>query len=120
MSDEVRITSETGGQKGSKPEKYYTIPPEALAELARVYSFGMEKYAPYNYRLGYDWSLSFDAMMRHAWEFWRGNDNDEESGLNHMAHAAWHALNLVLFSAGVGYDQHDDRPGGPKADYGDE
>lgn len=117
---EVRKTAATGGQKGEKPEQFHTIPYEALAELARVYKFGASKYADYNYRLGYEWSLSFNAMMRHAWAFWGGEDTDEESGLNHMAHVAWHALNLVLFAelgADV-YGELDDRPSGPAADFG--
>lgn len=115
MGEEVRVTSDTGGQKGRKPEQFYTMPPEAIFELARVYRFGAGKYADYNFRLGYDWSLSFDALMRHAFEFWSGKDLDEESGLNHMAHVAWHALNLVLFSQY--HRAKDDRPTGPAAEY---
>ncbi len=114
MSEE-RITSASGGQKGRKPEQFHTMPVEALFELARVYSFGTRKYADYNYRLGYDWSLSFNAMMRHAFSYWKGEDKDPESGLNHMAHVAWHALNLILFA-----EQNlgkDDRPSGMYAEY---
>ena len=126
MSEE-RITSDTGGQKGKKAEQFHTMPYEALAELARVYSFGMGKYAQYNFRNGYEWSLSFDALMRHAFAFWSGETDDEESGLNHMAHAAWHCINLVLFSIKKSqegevmtvYEQQDDRPTGPAADFGE-
>lgn len=116
MTAETRITSSTGGQKGSKPEQYHTMP-ESLAELARVYEFGARKYADYNYRLGYPFSLSFNALMRHAWAWQWGEDNDPESGLNHMAHAAWHALNLVMFSQHEQYEPFDDRPHGVAAEY---
>ena len=95
---EVRITSETGGQKGQKPVQLHAIPWESLQELGRVYAYGAEKYADYNFRKGYDWSLTFDAMLRHAFAFWSGEDKDRESGLHHMAHVAWHALTLLLYS----------------------
>lgn len=49
------------------------------------------------YLKGFDWSLSYNAMQRHANQFWSGEDLDEESGLPHMAHAAWHCLVLLAF-----------------------
>ncbi len=105
---ETRITSETGGQKGQKNVRLHAIPWESLQELGRVYAYGAGKYADYNFRKGYDWSLTFDAMLRHAFAFWSGEDKDRESGLHHMAHVAWHALTLLLYSiTGRGTD---DRP----------
>jgi hypothetical protein len=95
--EEVRVTSETGGEKGQKLAQLGGVDPLALIELARVAGHGAEKYDRYNYLRGYDWSLSFDAMMRHAMAFWSGEDIDPESGEIHMAHAAWHGLALVSF-----------------------
>lgn len=94
---EVRITSETGGQKGDKLAKIGAIDPLALYELAEVAGKGAEKYSAFNYIKGYDWSLSYNAMQRHMMLFWAGEDNDPETGKSHMAHAAWHALCLVTF-----------------------
>lgn len=48
-----------------------------------------------NWRRGYDWSLSFAAMQRHAWQFWNGEDVDEESGSKHLIAAAWHCLTIA-------------------------
>jgi len=106
---EKRITDEsTGGEKGQKDVRLHAIPWEGLAELGKVYTFGEEKYSDYNFRKGYKWSLSFDAMQRHLWAFWSGDDLDTESGLHHLAHATWHGLTLLLFSVtGRGTD---DRP----------
>lgn len=107
---EVRVTSETGGQKGQKDVQLHCIPWEALEELGKVFAFGAQKYEDYNMRKGYPWSLSFDALQRHLWAFWSGEDLDPESGLPHIAHVTWHALTLGLFSSKERYNQFDDRP----------
>lgn len=87
----------TGGEKGSKPERFDLIPPEALEAIARVYGAGSAKYADRNWEKGYRYGLSFAALMRHAWAWWRGEDADMESGESHLAHVAWHALTLMTF-----------------------
>jgi len=94
---EVRLVSETGGEKGQKPAQLGTVDPRALLVLAEVSGFGARKYEAFNYLKGYGWDLSFDALQRHILAFWDGEDNDPESGLPHPAHAAWHALALVSF-----------------------
>jgi len=102
---EVRITSDTGGEKGQKDERFGGGDPLAFAELARVYGFGEHKYARYNYLRGYAWSLSVDALFRHLFAFLAGEDRDPESGLLHTAHVAWHAQTLTSFQLrGLGTD----------------
>jgi hypothetical protein len=99
LTEETIITDEsTGGQKGDKPSRYDLIPAYPLDNVARAYGYGASKYAPQNWRKGYKWSLSFAALMRHAWAFWRGEDNDPESGLPHLAHAAFHCLTMMEFT----------------------
>ena len=93
---ETRVTNpKTGGEKGSKPAQLGAVDPASLLELASVAGMGSSKYARYNFCKGVDWSLFFDAMMRHSLAFWGGEDVDPESGLPHMAHAAWHACALL-------------------------
>lgn len=106
---EVRHTSETGGQKGVKLARYDLLPPDALEAVARVYGYGASKYDDGNWLRGYPWGWSFGALMRHLWAFWRGEETDPESGHPHLAHAAFHVLALLTFSArGLGTD--DRRP----------
>ena len=106
---EVRIVDpETGGEKGQKDVQLHCIPWEALQELGRVYAFGANKYEDYNFRKGYRWSLSYDALQRHTNAFWNREDRDGESGLHHLAHAAWHCFTLMFYSL-VGRGT-DDRP----------
>lgn len=106
---ETRITNPlTRGEKGEKIEQIGAIDPASLLELGAVAGFGAGKYLRYNALRGINWSLSFDAMMRHALLFWSGEDNDEESGLPHAAHIAWHAL--LLQSLMRHHRELDDRP----------
>ena len=97
------------------------IPADSLRILAEHYGKGAEKYPPFdsgdglgvldNYRRGYHWSLSFAAMMRHAWAFWGGEDTDKETGSPHLAAVAWHALTLLHWSQNEDLKKkYDDRP----------
>lgn len=95
----------TGGQKGSKPERFSLLPFDALDEILRAYNYGSKKYADHNWRKGYNWSLSFDAAMRHLTAWWEREEKDPESGLSHLAHAGWHVLCLLWFQLnGAGTD----------------
>lgn len=87
----------TGGIKGSKNSQIGFIDPAALYELGKVAGMGIIKYDKYNYLKGYDWSLSYNALMRHMQQMWAGEEVDQESGLLHSVHAAWHALALASF-----------------------
>ena len=104
---EVRTTSSTGGMKGVKPERYSLIPVEALDIMARLYGFGAEKYEAHNWRNGYEWSKSFDSLFRHATSALKGEDIDPETGLPHLAGAAFHCFTLMVFMSE--HPEFDDR-----------
>lgn len=99
--------SSTGGAKNVKPEKFSLIPTQALAKVAEHYGVGAEKYAAHQWRKGYEWSKSYDALQRHATAFWSGEDSDLETGTPHMAAVAFHALTLLTFMDEQ--PAHDDR-----------
>lgn len=99
MSEEVRITDPvTGGQKGQKQAQLGGVDPLSLLELAKVAGYGATKYARFNFAKGYAWSLSYDACQRHLLAWANRQELDEESGLYHLAHAAWHCLTLLTFT----------------------
>jgi hypothetical protein len=93
--------------------RFDLLPSAALTEVVRVLTFGAEKYAPYNY-LGLEWSRLFAALMRHLWAWWRGEENDPETGISHLAHAG--AGVLMLLHCRMRDSGKDDREPQEKAD----
>lgn len=105
MSEEIRtVDPDTGAQKGAKLAKFGLIPQGPLRELAEHFGKGSLKYADHNWRRGYNWSLSYDALCRHLQQFWDGEDYDEETGSKHIIAVAWHALALATFM-----DEHPEK-----------
>lgn len=103
--ERIVVDPDTGGMKASKPCQLGYVDPLALEKLGDVAGYGAEKYDKWNYMKGFDWSLSFNAMMRHALAFWNGEDYDEENGAPHMASVMWHAAALISFAErGIGND----------------
>lgn len=100
------------GHKGVKRARTDLLPTDALYVVAEVFGKGAEKYADRNWERGYAWSKSYGALQRHLFAWWAGENKDRESGLNHMAHVAWHAL--VLLSFQLRHTYGDDRPAQPK------
>ena len=45
------------------------------------------------------WGRVYAAIQRHLWQFWAGEDDDEESGMQHLAHAAWGCFTLMDYTA---------------------
>lgn len=98
VTGEVRTRNETtGGEKGAKPEAYNLIPWDQMHEVARLYHRGAQKYEPDNWKRGYDWSLSFSSLIRHAITFWQGQSLDPETRCHHLSSVVFHALTLMYF-----------------------
>jgi hypothetical protein len=102
-------TSPTGGRKEVKQERHSLIPVSALRALARHYAVGAAKYDDHNWRRGYKWSLSYDAVQRHLNQFWDGERMDEETGSHHAICAAWHCICLFVFDTFHRHHRFDDR-----------
>lgn len=107
MTDEIRSVSSTGAEKGVKAAALNLVPTGPLMKLAEHYNAGAKKYAEHNWRGGYEWSKSYAALMRHALQFWDGQDNDEETGTPHMAAVAFHAFALLEYAET--HPEFDDR-----------
>jgi hypothetical protein len=89
--DIVKASQEatSGGRKfdGGKLQ-YGLLPPLALKATVEILTFGAEKYEPDNWKHVPDSKRRyFDAMQRHLWAWKEGEQNDPETGKNHLAHA---------------------------------
>jgi hypothetical protein len=108
--NEVRITSDTGGQKGQKLARFDLLDSKFLWELAEVCGKGAIKYEEdQNWRRGYPWSLTIAALNRHLHQFLQGEDYDQELGTHHLSNCAWHLQALYVFATNEKYQRFDDR-----------
>ena len=98
MNRKFKTKSYQGMKYDGNKIRYDLIDSYSLHKLAEVYTFGAEKYDDNNWRKGFEFSRIFGALMRHSWAFWRGQNLDKESGLPHLAHAAWCCFALMNFS----------------------
>jgi hypothetical protein len=84
------------------------LPLCTLEDECRVWEYGKRKYAAWNWAKGMPWSVAFACMMRHMSAWQRGEENDQESGLPHIAHAMCNLRMLTLYAKT--YTEGDDRP----------
>ena len=99
-----------GGRKDDtgKP-RYDLLPALALDELAQLFANGANKYGDRNWEAGMGFGRMFAAMMRHAWKWWRGEEDDPENKVHHLTSVAWYALCLLEFiRTGRGKDDRSD------------
>jgi hypothetical protein len=91
----------------SKPD-FSLIPLSTLEDEARVWMYGKQKYAAWNWAKGMPWSIPIACLMRHMAAWQRGEELDSESGLPHLAHAMCNLRMLMLYAKT--YPEGDDRP----------
>ena len=104
MADSIK------GYKNDKEKiRWGLLSYDALEQIAKVMTFGAEKYAPYNWAKGMFYERVFSALQRHLTAWYLGEDNDSETGLSHLAHAGCCLMFLLSYQL-WGYDQYDDRP----------
>lgn len=107
---DMKFFGQINGRKfdQGKP-RYGLLPPLALQEMARVLTYGAEKYEAGNWMHVPD-SLDryFDALQRHAWAWKMGEALDPESGMHHLAHALANAA--FLYEHDVKYSKEDNDP----------
>jgi len=106
---DVNSTAKGSGARynDGKPN-FSLIPLVTLEDEARVWSYGERKYAAWNWAKGMPWSVPLACALRHISAWQRGEENDEESGLPHLAHAMCNLRMLMLYSKT--YPEGDDRP----------
>ena len=94
---------------GKVPMSHVLDYPHLLIELAKVADYGARKYSRGNYLKGQDISVTMDSLMRHLTKWWSGEEDDEESGISHLAHAAWNLATLIQDTSDTADVHLDDR-----------
>jgi len=90
-----------------KPD-YSLIPLNTLKDEALVWEYGKQKYNAWNWTKGMVWSVPLACALRHLAAWQAGEENDQESGLPHLAHAMCNLRMLTLYKDV--YPEGDDRP----------
>ena len=74
--------------------------PNALEQVSQILTFGAQKYAAHSWQTvpqGEERYLA--ALLRHLTAHGKGEINDLESGMSHLAHAAGNALFILELEA---------------------
>lgn len=90
--EEQVVTLKNGTKVSRLVERYDLLPPNALAEVARVLGEGAEKYGDTNY-LGADPHFHLNRMLRHANRWQRFGKRED---LTHLATRALMLVEVVL------------------------
>ncbi len=90
-----------------KPD-YSMMPMHLFDEACMVWTYGAVKYKRWNWAKGMPWSVPFACICRHMFAWYRGERNDKESGLSHLAHVICNLMMLIHYERF--FPEGDDRP----------
>lgn len=65
---------------------------KSMEPMIRVLMFGAQKYEPFNWQKGLKKEEVLESMQRHLAKIMDGEENDPESGLNHIGHVMCNAM----------------------------
>jgi len=86
---QVEYVKAPGGTKhdNTKPD-LSLLPMSGLEAIVRALEYGQSKYGRNNFRKGFESHRLIGACLRHVHAWNEGEDNDPESGVSHLGHAA--------------------------------
>lgn len=83
-----RVDALSGRKDDAGKPNYELLPWLALEQVQAVLDYGAKKYTAHGWRAVKGRTRYLNAALRHIFAYARGEDNDHESGLPHLAHAA--------------------------------
>lgn len=82
------MTNQIGRKFDSGKPEFSLLPPWALESVAKVLTFGAQKYEIDNWKYVENGAQRYkNAALRHLNDYMKGEKFDQETGLNHLAHA---------------------------------
>ena len=92
----------TGNKHDSGKPLMGAVPPNAVLAVAKVLTFGAEKYGRNNWRQVESAETRYmDAALRHINAYQRGEAADPESGESHLAHAVCSLMFMLELREGA-------------------
>lgn len=98
----------SGARYNNGKPNYGLMPMHLFDEVCLVWTYGAEKYSPWNWARGMPWSVPYACICRHMFAWFRGERNDQESGLSHLAHVICNLMMLIHYE--TEFPEGDDRP----------
>lgn len=74
------------------------VPASFVESISLVLAHGARKYARNDWTKGLPWTRILGSTLRHVYAWSRREDNDPESGLPHLAHAATNIMFLMTWA----------------------
>jgi hypothetical protein len=87
--------------------RWHLVPPE-FEEVVKVLTYGAAKYEERNWERGISYNRIISSTFRHIFSWIKGERDDPETGLHHLAHATCNVLFLLTYEM-RGMVEFDDR-----------
>ena len=94
FQDEFQYEDNKGMKDDDGKLRWDLLPWDAVEKIVEIMTYGAKKYSPNNWQKVLK-NRYQAAMMRHFVAEWKGEDDDRESELLHLAHMACNALFLL-------------------------
>lgn len=102
------MTELTVGTKFDQGKLRWDLIPPEFEEVVKVITYGATKYEDRNWERGINYGRLIAATLRHLYAWIRGETNDPETGLHHLAHAGCDLMFLLTYEM-RGMNAFDDR-----------
>lgn len=96
--EEEQMGKPTAARFSKGKIRHDLIPPWAIEEIAKVYTYGCKKYDDDNWRKGMKWKEKvIGPLERHLNKWLRGEKIDDESNCHHLAMVIWQCICLMMY-----------------------
>ena len=95
--EQAQLGKSEGARFDAGKNRHDLIPEYVLDELAKVYTYGCQKYDEDNYLKGMKWRKVIGPLKRHLSKWLRGEVLDDESNCHHLAMVMWQCASLMMY-----------------------
>lgn len=108
MSDDPKLKkSEKGLRYNQGKRKWSLVHFQSLEPMIEVLEFGATKYAPKNWMKGLNREEVLESTQRHLAKLLDGEENDEETSINHAAHIMCNCMFYLYLNKNSKFTEND-------------